>query len=221
VQEIGAAEACRRRIHEGIEIVNELEMIRNNLLKSRRLKLGLTQPELAHETGVSQSAISRAELLKPITVDAQNRIATYFGAEPEDIFPSFLRPYPIGDIVTTVSVEGFTPDLEKKMMLPEVRQRLMMVLAAALTECELLTLRWRYGLSGCEPLTQGRVAELLGITTMTVLNRENRALKKLRDVSLRDRLQSCLDEVGSGVNRTSPHNLLVTHKGDNQYATVH
>lgn len=84
---------------EPIQDIEITVTLRNNQIKRRRLALGMTQKELGKASGCSNGMISQYENLRTIGKGSKwsdrwakgaERLAEFFGCEPEDLFPEWL-----------------------------------------------------------------------------------------------------------------------------------
>jgi len=182
--------------------MKELEIevrVRNNLLKTRRLALGFNQTQMAEAIGCSQAAYGALEAMRvpPICKDGTWRkgvenLASYYGVDPEDLFPDAIQAVDKNKAVRYVDVKD-VPSLigvgsHSAAMLTaspdelagqlELRKRIETVLPT-LSPREEEVIRRRFGI-GCIAQTQAIIGQDFGVGGGRIQQIEAKALRKLR-----------------------------------------
>lgn len=185
--------------------------LRNNLLKQRRLELGLTPKEIAAEIGMTYGQYLTMEALTYTPTRSKVgrasgavwklsalKVATFFGASPEELWPPTVRMVKSTQTSSVLSFEEIRPlltaDYEVLAQLPppadqetETRElsRDIEALLVTLTPREQQVLQHRYGLNSRRPggKTMAEVGDLLGVSGTRVDQIERAALRKLRHPS--------------------------------------
>ena len=170
----------------------ELELkLRNNALKSRRLQLGLSAPDLAKKVGMNYGAYIRLENLKqtPYLEDGSLRksaalLCKFYRVLAEDLFPPDVRAVvnPVQRIEVTVHdmallLEENGP--EAKLLEAEKQQRLSKSLAK-LHPVESKILQRRFGLDDDAPQGRRAIGTDIGLSGERVRQIELIALSKLK-----------------------------------------
>ena len=195
--------------------MKELELtciLRNNRLKERRSKLGLSQEALAREIGITQSEYSAYEAMryKPTSrrypyvwkVGAL-KIAEYFHVKPEELFPSKIQEINTPRVVRRVDVmevRALISSDQARRMLPvgsavEEREMRECVRGALekLPERERMILEKRFGVSG-EECSYRELGNHIDRTGTTIKNIEKSGLKNLKSILRKQKKISDLKE---------------------------
>lgn len=167
--------------------------VRNNLLKQRRVELGLSQAGLCRATGMRPSEYSALETMKvsPLNAFGEWRpiaitLASFYGLPLENLWPKTVRALRSAQLTQRVtSAELF--DLvgsralpadeamsfcETKALLASAVEKLRPRVRAVLSE--------RYGLHGSEPRTYADVASAFGISVERARQITEEGLRELR-----------------------------------------
>lgn len=72
-------------------LVEYTQIIRNAEVKSRRLRMGLTQQQLAEKLGISKSAIGQLETFRSAPETVVRKVAGFFDVDPDALVPPWLR----------------------------------------------------------------------------------------------------------------------------------
>jgi transcriptional regulator with XRE-family HTH domain len=181
--------------------------LRNNRLKERREKLGLTQAEMADVIGVSRAIYNGFESLN---VKSQKsgvwrrdalKVAEYFDVEPSEIFPPSVRQVEVSstkraldgdELAAMVSVHRLrsVENPENVLLALEGRVEVLAAVksaAAKLTSREALVLRRSFGLDGEEPESLTEIATHHTKTSCAWVGEvRRRALVKLQRIASKD-----------------------------------
>jgi len=82
-------------------------LLRNNLIKKRRLEAGLTQVQMAEAIGIRVNVYQKAEQLHTISVEDAKKIADYFERTIDELFPEELKGIKSNRIVREINPEQF------------------------------------------------------------------------------------------------------------------
>jgi len=191
--------------------MKELEVtltLRNNLLKERRLKMGLSQEQLAKKIGISMQSYGGLEVMRdsPIGKDGTWReparlIAKFYKIKIDDLFPCRLSKnnFPKNKAVKKIDTEE-VPQLfsshQERLLLSSPETELEEVELATelrkaltkLTPREEKILREIY----FEDKTEQEIAEEQGVTKTRINQISRKALNKLRHPSRSKTLRSCI-----------------------------
>lgn len=157
----------------------ELTMkLRNNLLKARRVELGLTSKAMAESIGITHGLYSAFENLKRPPRSTRGwapsaiKIAAHFGLQPKDLWPDVMLDVTSPVVVRELTAEQVRPLLGTQMQgvlhaLPppdhhDLEQKLDVADAmrfAGLNERERTVIEERFGLSGNGELTFDEVGQ--------------------------------------------------------------
>lgn len=72
-------------------LVEYTQMIRNAEVKSRRLKMGLTQKQLGKKIGVSSASIGQIETFRAVSERTLEKLAVFFRVDPDTLVPPWIR----------------------------------------------------------------------------------------------------------------------------------
>jgi len=194
--------------------------VRNNLLRERRVALGLTIAELCRRTGVQPHDYSELERLKasPLLRDRYKgrwlatrsqwrpcviKIAEFYRCEPAELFPAdiFLVEKPLVERTFDVSEAraalssatlraALSPD--KSFEAKELRLAVESALST-LTPREEMVIRKKFGLGGEAVESRNEIATNMGVSCTSVSRFEAHAVAKLRHPSWCRRLHSALN----------------------------
>lgn len=180
----------------------EVELrLRNNLLKERRLELGLNCKQMAAAVGVAANLYSGLETMRDPPVHRRSgewrpsalAIARFHGLSPDELWPDAIRLIKQATTLRRVSVGQLTAlvggtnatlalGVAEQYDTAELRKALHEAVAQLPSRVsQLLTLR--YGLNGSEPMTLEQVGTVLGICRERVAQIERVALRTLRHPS--------------------------------------
>lgn len=176
--------------------------LRNNLLKERRLILGLTTVKMAEACGVAYALYIEYENMRASPVGrsrhrvlrwrpSAQKIADYHGCLPEELWPQALLAIKQPEVVTKINADEIAMVAKlaasaEPSLLPELaldQGKLATAVAASLgglTKRERNVLRRRFGLDGEEPETLATIGARMGVKQERVRQIEARALRKLR-----------------------------------------
>lgn len=123
-------------------------------------------------------------ILKPIWVRIANEILMYFRNQKKSAQDVFISD-PIdtdkdGNALTLIDIIADTSDIDEEIDAKMGIEKLRVIITGCLDERERKIIEMRYGLSGCEELTQRDIAKKLGISRSYVSRIEKSALEKLR-----------------------------------------
>ncbi|MBW2672369.1 MAG: helix-turn-helix domain-containing protein [Deltaproteobacteria bacterium] len=105
--------------------------LRNNHLKSRRLKLNLTQRQLAQRIGVTTGAYGGFESLRVSPLNnhlkketiawkpSAQKIAKFYGCDAAELWPGAVLAVTVPEIITEVGAEQLLPPAAVAALLPE------------------------------------------------------------------------------------------------------
>lgn len=177
--------------------------LRNNLLRSRRVALGLNVREAAEAIGLSSSTYCACETMK-INPKRTNgewtqtalRIAKFYGALVEDLWPTEILGVTEPDAsreLSVTEVRGLLSDCEigRRQLTPdgyvEQQEQTAVVQEAfhVLDSTQQLVIQRRFGLDGEGGATLEEVGQQLGRSKERVRQKEARALRLLRGPSRR------------------------------------
>jgi RNA polymerase sigma factor (sigma-70 family) len=188
----------------------ELELtltVRNNLLKSKRLVLGLSCNEIAEKIGIGYVTYLKYEAmtLTPVRVavnrwgrplgskwkPSAEKIAKFHGVEVAELWPNTVlsvKQPTVTAFMDTEELGAFAAFEAQKpvQLLPEeviAGQEIAQVtkeMLEALTPREFEVITARFGLDGNEPLTLEEVGKPLGLSRERIRGIEAAALRKLR-----------------------------------------
>ena len=168
----------------GTERMREFEIqikIKNNLLKQRREELGQTQADLARSAEISYIGYNELECLRasPLRSDGEwrgiaKKIAKFYGAQPEELWPEVVRAVQISSITSKIS----GPDL--LLLSSECQQRAALPADASmdaqefkdamaqglgrLTPRQERVIRKHFGLDGDDPMSFADIAREWGLS---------------------------------------------------------
>jgi len=174
----------------------EVEMrIRNNQMKARRLKMGLTQAEAIKACGTCYGPL---ETMRHSPLDSKGewrvpaiRIAEFFGELPETIWPNALLSVSRNKVIRHFDADKYAIAEENRRLLEapppdevvaanEIKEALRQISTLILSPRQQKILSMLYGLDGEGRRTQKEVGEVLGITGSRVGGLEADALRKIR-----------------------------------------
>ena len=182
---------------------------RNNRLKERRLRLGMTQPQFAEAAHVGSASYGNLETMKlhPQHRDGSWRdialaLSSFHGVEPEELFPPAVLA--VNEPVVVRRVDGhdlhelMTTHQQKMIEGPadayervETGKQIIRSLGT-LSPREEEVLRIRFGLDGGGEHTLDEVSEKIGVTRERTRQIEAKGLRKLRHPSRSENLQQFL-----------------------------
>lgn len=180
--------------------VKEFEVtikVRNNLLKQRRLELGLSAPQFAAKIGVCYPNYCALEAMRtsPLTKDEQwktivLKVAAYHGVPPRDLFPPSVLAVKQTTAVRQLSgaqVADFLSEYQQRAVLPANSEAEMHeqreVISRALEDLrprERRVLACRFGLDDEDEKTRGEIGQEYGCSSVRIQQIEAKALRKLR-----------------------------------------
>lgn len=173
--------------------------VRNNLLKQRRLELGMNQADISRAIGINHSLYNALETMKDSPMGprgwrpAAQRVADFHGLSCEELFPSAIRSVKKATVSRLFTADeaqmlsgGVLSDVQS---LSENAQSRDVVMGAVklLTPEEQSVLFHRFGLAGHEEMTREEMidANIIGrkVTVVRLQQIEEKALRKLRHPS--------------------------------------
>jgi RNA polymerase sigma factor (sigma-70 family) len=198
-------------IHEREDAMKDFEVtikLRNNQLKARREKLGLSAPQLADAAGVSYVAYNRLEGLRASPMHSRDsvrgikagdwraislKLAEYYGCSPWDLFPEAVQCVKRSTVTAEFDLEqlpfmvakqapSLLPSPEDAVVASEIKDAVREVLKT-LTPREEKVLRMRFGLDGGDEKTLREIGKEFGVQQERVRQIEAHALSKLRHPS--------------------------------------
>lgn len=122
--------------------------------------------------------------LKPICVRIANEILMYFRNQKKSAQDVFISD-PIdtdkdGNALTLIDIIADSGDIAEETDIKMGLERLKLIIPGCLDDREKKVIEMRYGLGGCEELTQRDIAKKLKISRSYVSRIEKSALEKLR-----------------------------------------
>ena len=123
-------------------------------------------------------------ILKPIWVRIANEILMYFRNQKKSAQDVFISD-PIdtdkdGNAPTLIDIIADSGDIAEETDIKMRLERLKLIIPGCLDDREKKVIEMRYGLGGCEELTQRDIAKKLKISRSYVSRIEKSALEKLR-----------------------------------------
>lgn len=123
-------------------------------------------------------------ILKPIWVRIANEILMYFRNQKKSAQDVFISD-PIdtdkdGNALTLIDIIADSGDIAEETDIKMGLERLKLIIPGCLDDREKKVIEMRYGLGGCEELTQRDIAKKLKISRSYVSRIEKSALEKLR-----------------------------------------
>ena len=168
--------------------------IRNNVMKSERLRCGMSQKQLGAVIGVGVGSIGHLETLRQhpkrdgVWLPAAVRVAEFFDMSPDEMFPIWLYELetPVAtkelsreDVAILIATEDDPPMLaDERAMLAEAVEELERQLST-LPEREERVVRALYGI-GRKELTLAEAGRELGVSRERIRQIEWKAMRKLR-----------------------------------------
>ena len=181
--------------------------LRNNQLKARRMKLGLTQKQLAVAAGVPVQVYGALENLAVSPTYAGGGtsrrqgewrrcvldLATFFGCEPEQLFPPSVSRIKKTTIILEFD-ESQLPIENTPMLLPSAEESLikrderaaLKTALAALDPRQRSMIEQNYGLNGTKALTLDEIGQQYGLSKERVRQIILKGIKRLRHYSTDD-----------------------------------
>jgi transcriptional regulator with XRE-family HTH domain len=199
----------------------ELTMrLRNNLLKRRRLELGLSTHEMAKRIGINYSTYIGFEGLKrspvgylagrlnsagPSWTPSALKIAAYYGCSPEELFPGAVLAVTKPEVAVEMSAnealaiaahcaERSVPMLPDAVLEAGEDMEEVDQALLSLTNRELLVLGKRYGLDGQPEERLSEVGKRIRLSRERTRQIECRALRKLRGAMRESRAKQAIRE---------------------------
>jgi len=184
--------------------------VRNNLIKGRRTRMGLSAKDAARKIGVSYTSYVQYEAmsLAPYRKDGQWResalkLVSFFCCRPEELWPEEVLAVQKNTVVATVdsdrmlALSGYYPEQRLPPSPDEAVSAIELGDAVAvsldtLNPRERTMLRLRFGLDGEAPLTLDEAGEVIGVSRERARQVEAKALRKLRHPSRSQELRRFL-----------------------------
>jgi RNA polymerase primary sigma factor len=176
--------------------------LRNNLVKSRRLALGLSQKQLATLIKVSHTVVSHIECFHHgASQETYQKFANFFDITVEEIFPEWIKYIKQSTFVKevdepellrlaeSISTEKLflpPPSPEKQAYTEEIKNLIRQSLNT-LTPREELIITKRFGLDGDEEKSFDEIGESLEVSGGRVRQIESKAFRKLRQPTHRSK----------------------------------
>ncbi len=171
--------------------------VRNNRLKERRLRLGMTQPQFAKAAQIGLHTYSKLETMRVRPQypdgswrDAALALSSFHAVEPEELFPPAVLA--VGNPVVVRKADGL--DLRELLTTHQHRMlegpgeaydrveagKQIARSLATLSPREERVLRLRFGLGGGGGMTLEEVGEAFGVNRERIRQVEAKGLRKLR-----------------------------------------
>lgn len=171
--------------------------VRNNLLKERRLKAGLTQTALAKYANVPVGEVNAMECLRAsnFCIGALKAVANYFECEPDDLFPDSFKSIKSNralfakvDVVDVDLLRGRIYKTEQldspeRLAIAATNHDRVAEVLTTLSDKEQQLMRMRYGMDSGSPALLKEVGKEFGITRERVRQIESKCIRKLRHPS--------------------------------------
>lgn len=178
----------------------------NNEVRSRRLRLGMTQKQLGELVGLGVAAISHIESFRNYPSGKRaDKIAKVLGTTVDKLFPQWLAEYRDIKPVTTIHELDVSRLGSKQAKLlvgsqdvllnaekEELGEVIVPSILNSLNPRERKIIELRFGLSGLDPKTYEELGRVFGITRERTRQIERRALKKLKLKSRSTKLKAYL-----------------------------
>lgn len=186
--------------------------VRNNLLKQRRDRLGLSQKRLAEMIGISLWGYGALEGLHrpPVTLSGIWRrcalsIAAFYEVKPEELWPDEILAVERSTVVRQIhgpDLLALASQYQEDAALPpgrdldqaELKETVENVLKT-LSPREASVLREKFGLDGEDPQVNAEIAQRYGVSTARLWQIERKAFRKLLHPSRAKLLHPWLDGI--------------------------